>query len=84
MTAMLIECRHCDVERMVKQADKAGKLTTCDAQNCSNVIERIAINSYRTAKYIMADMPEDPKSDQRFSPILPSGECFRPASNYLR
>lgn len=60
-----------DLQRRVKQAEKAGKPTAMRCTELLNVMVRFAANSYRAAKYIMADMPEDPNRDQKFSLILP-------------
>jgi len=60
-----------DLQRRVKQAEKVGKPTALRCTELLNVMVRFAANSYRAAKYMMADMPEDPNRDPKYALILP-------------
>jgi hypothetical protein len=61
-----------DLQRSVKEAEKARKATASRCTELLNVMVRFVTNSYNAAKYIMADEPEDPNRKPKYALILPT------------
>jgi hypothetical protein len=60
-----------DLQRKVKEAEKARKPTASRCIELLNVMVRFTANSYHATKYFMADTPDDPNRELKYALILP-------------